>query len=167
MQKIDLSKLLLIDVETAPQESAFGLLSKRMQSFWEKKNAFGRYAELPPEETYFNRAGLFAEFGKVVCISAGYFYKRGGVLQLKIKSFTGENESEILKDFSKMLVEHFNSIERFLLCGHNITEFDVPFLSRRLLANSLPIPELLDLSGLKPWQVPHLDTMRFWKFGGL
>jgi DNA polymerase elongation subunit (family B) len=51
------------------------------------------------------------------------------------------------------------------LCAHNGKEFDFPYLSRRMLVNSITLPSLLHLSGAKKWEVPHLDTMEMWKFG--
>lgn len=165
MQKTPLANLVFIDIETVPSVSSYGELSQTEQTLWSHKVRFTRWSEVEPETSFEERGGIYAEFGKVVCISIGFFYYDDSGLRFRVKSFFDDNEVELLKSFSALMNEHFNSIIDYVLCGHNIREFDVPYLCRRMLINGLAIPTLLDLSGLKPWQIPHLDTMQFWKFG--
>jgi len=165
MQKTALANLVFIDIETVPSVPVFGELSQTEQNLWSHKVRFTRWSDVEPEVSFGERAGIYAEFGKVVCISVGFFYYSEEGLRFRVKSFYDENEISLLKSFSALMTEHYNNTIDFVLCGHNIREFDVPYLCRRMLINGLPIPALLDLSGLKPWQIPHLDTMQFWKFG--
>jgi len=116
-----------------------------------------------PDELY-NRAGIYAEFGKIICICAGYFYDNGSALNFKVKAFYGHDENTLLKNFSEMLDKSFN-LEEHQLCAHNGREFDFPYIARRCIVNGIPIPALLDNTGKKPWEVRLLDTMEMWKFG--
>jgi len=165
MQTTALPKLVFIDIETVPSVSSYGDLSPTDKSLWAHKVRFTRYSEMDPVISFAERGGVYAEFGKIVCISIGFFYYSEAGLRFRTKSFYDDDEVRLLKDFSSLMNSHYNNTIDFVLCGHNIREFDVPFLCRRMLINGLPIPTLLDLSGLKPWQIPHLDTMQFWKFG--
>jgi DNA polymerase elongation subunit (family B) len=108
-------------------------------------------------------AAIFAEFGKVVCISAGYIYNKKGKEHLKLKSFYNDDESILLNDFSSLLAS-WNKLDR-TLCGHNIKEFDIPYIARRMLINGIPLPDMLNIAGKKPWEVQFLDTLELWKFG--
>ena len=115
-------------------------------------------------EFYKKKAGIMAEFAKVVCISVGYLFKEKGENHFRIKSFYGDEEKELLSDFILLLNKEFNT-KSHLLCAHNGKEFDFPFLARRILVNGLKLPKLLDIAGKKPWEVNHLDTMELWRFG--
>ncbi len=165
MQKTALANLVFIDIETVPSVSHYGELSPTEQNLWSHKVRFTRWADKEPEDSFGERAGIYAEFGKVICISVGFFYYSEAGLRFRVKSFYDDDEVALLKSFSALMDEHYGNTIDYVLCGHNIREFDVPYLCRRMLINGLPIPKLLDLSGLKPWQIPHLDTMQFWKFG--
>ena len=112
----------------------------------------------------YGRAGIYAEFGKIVCISVGFINERGTGRELRVKSFAGEDEKALLTDFAKLLNSHFDLPDN-LLCGHNGKEFDFPYIARRMIINGISIPKILDLTGKKPWEVAHLDTMQMWKFG--
>lgn len=127
---------------------------------WDKKAAYLKKEEEDSPASLFPRAGIYAEFGKVVCISFGMLIDGN----FRIKSFFGDDEKALLTDFANLLESKFSSKE-FLLCAHNGKEFDFPYLSRRMLINGMSLPEILDLAGKKPWEVPHLDTMELWKFG--
>jgi predicted PolB exonuclease-like 3'-5' exonuclease len=124
---------------------------------WNKKWQYSR--DTSPEEQY-NKAGIYAEFAKVVCIGLGYYNNN----KLRLKAISGENEAELLTQFSELLNTHFNS-NTHVLCAHNGKEFDFPFLCRRYLINNIALPKLLQIQGLKPWEVKHIDTMDLWKFG--
>jgi predicted PolB exonuclease-like 3'-5' exonuclease len=132
------------------------------------KNIIGRVTneeEFTPSQTYAQKAGIFAEFGKIICISVGFLLQEKGPV-FRIKSFAGHDEKKLLSDFSNLLDKHFGNPKKDYLCGHNIKEFDVPYLCRRLLIHGLDFPNLLDISGKKPWDLEYLlDTMQLWKFG--
>ncbi len=159
---IPLQKILFLDIETVPACSAYDELSDTFKSLWDKKAIqIQRTAEeINPEEIYSN-AAIYAEFGKIVCISVGYFARER---ELRIKSFYGDDEKELLFDFCSLLNKHFNTNEH-LLCAHNGKEFDFPYIARRLLINGMEIPRALNTAGKKPWEINHLDTMELWKFG--
>jgi uncharacterized protein YprB with RNaseH-like and TPR domain len=151
-----------LDIETVPQKAEFSELGEVNQLLWEQKTQYQRKDEFSPEEFY-DRAGIWAEFGKIVCISVGFFAIKGDQRNLRVKSFSGE-EKQILKEFKALLRDHFNQAKH-LLCAHNGKEFDFPYIARRMIINGIEIPYKLDLFGKKPWEVPHLDTMELWKFG--
>lgn len=149
------TKILFLDIETVSQKSSYDELSQRMQNLWNKKSIRIRQSEEEtPEETY-KRAGIYAEFGKIVCISIGYFHED----KFRVTAIYGDDEREILETFSRKIV-NFNT-----LCAHNGKEFDFPYICRRMLINGLKIPYILDVSGKKPWETAFLDTMEMWRFG--
>ncbi|MFN3752866.1 3'-5' exonuclease [Flavobacterium sp.] len=162
IEKIPLNNILFLDIETVPEEENFGVLDNEMKVLWEQKTQYQRKEEYTPEDFY-ERAGIWAEFGKIVCISVGYFANKNDIRNFRVTSFFGE-EKKILKDFSALLDNHFNGAQH-LLCGHNAKEFDIPFIARRMIINQIAIPAKLNLFGKKPWEIPHLDTLELWKFG--
>lgn len=162
IDKILLEHILFLDIETVPEQAAYGDLDSEMQLLYEAKTSHQRKDLLSAEEFYSN-AGIWAEFGKIVCISVGYFVFKNDIRQFRTTSFFGE-EPQLLKDFSALLEEHFSK-PQFVLCGHNAKEFDYPFLARRMIIHGLKIPSKLNLFGKKPWEIPHLDTLELWKFG--
>ena len=162
IHKIPLENLVFFDIETVPATATWDELDAEMQQYWEEKTRYQRREEYSPEEFY-ERAGIWAEFGKVICISIGYFHLKNDLRQLRITSFYGE-EKALLEQFGQLLSGHFRS-PSYVLCGHNSKEFDIPYLCRRFLIHGVPLPEKLNLFGKKPWEVPHLDTMELWKFG--
>lgn len=167
---MDLKKLtknlLFIDIETASQESSFADLSPRMQKLWERKSMFLKNEEaISFEDQYFDRAAIYAEFGKVITIGLGFFYWNDeNQLCLKVKTIVGDTEKEILEEFKILLEQRFKAKE-LALCAHNGKEFDFPYLCRRMLINGISLPKALNISGKKPWEVPHYDTLEMWKFG--
>jgi 3'-5' exonuclease len=163
LDRINLKNILILDIETVPQQEAYDRLSDEWKELWKKKMQRDIREGLSPDGLY-QRAGIFAEFGKIICICAGYFYENGDGLAFKVKAFYGDDETELLCDFSDTLNKSFSS-EDHMLCGHNSKEFDFPYIARRCLVNGLPIPYLLDNGGKKPWEVQLLDTMDMWKFG--
>jgi 3'-5' exonuclease len=159
LEQYDLHNLLVIDIETVPQYSSFDQVPEHFQKLWDLKTQYQRKEETP--EGFYERAGIWAEFGKIVCISAGIF-TGGKTTGLRVKSFASHNEKEILEGFSALLTSQPASL---ILCAHNGKEFDFPYICRRMLVNGLKIPSQLEISGKKPWEVNHLDTMELWKFG--
>ena len=162
IEKMNLEHLLFLDIETVPEQENFNVLDAEMQSLWELKTQYQRKDEFTPEDFY-ERAGIWAEFGKIVCISVGYFTFKGDIRHFRVTSFFGD-EKKILQDFSNLLNNHFNQPQH-VLCGHNAKEFDIPFIARRMIINQIALPQKLNLFGKKPWEVPHLDTLELWKFG--
>ena len=162
LKKIKLENILFLDIETVPLFAEYSKLDETEKILWEQKTNYQRKDEFTPEEFY-DRAGIWAEFGKIVCISVGHFVFKGGIRNFRVKSFFGE-EKDILNDFKNLLERHFSK-PYHLLCAHNGKEFDFPFIARRMIINHIDIPFKLNLFGKKPWEVPHLDTLELWKFG--
>lgn len=161
LKTLDLNQVMVIDIETVPQYQSFKELPEHFQRLWEQKTHFQRKPEQSAEEFY-ERAGILAEFGKIICISLGIFSMQNKQQLLRIKSFSGHNEFEILNQFYSLLEKQ---IPTLILCAHNGKEFDYPYLCRRMLVNGIEIPKILQIAGKKPWEVNHLDTMELWKFG--
>lgn len=168
-----LKKCLFIDIETVSEYSAYDELPDDMKYLWDIK-ATQIKKSLPPSseditaaDLYVQKAGIFAEFSKVVCISMGFLsFEDDFPSKIRIKSLAGHDEKVLLEDFSRLLVNHYNDPENSRICGHNIKEFDIPFLCRRMVVNHVRFPPLLDISGKKPWQTSQiLDTMDMWRFG--
>jgi len=162
LERIPLENILFLDLETVPEKASYEELSDEARELWELKTRFQRKEEISPEDFY-ERAGIWAEFGKIICISAGFFQGEGSKRRFRLRSFAGE-ERDILEAFSELLNDYYRSPRKFL-CAHNGKEFDFPYLARRLLIHGLPLPDKLNLFGKKPWEVPHLDTMELWRFG--
>ena len=165
MSTYPLHNILFLDIETVPQHPSFELLPNEWKDLWIKKaEALLRNRENETTESIYPRAGIYAEFGKIICISCGYLQGQGADKKIILKSFAGDNEALLLHEFSEMLKKWSGTEPRYL-CAHNGKEFDFPYLCRRLLINKLPIPPVLNTAGKKPWEVQHLDTMELWKFG--
>ena len=162
LDKIRLENILFLDIETVPEVSSFAELLTEKQELFAAKTEYQRKDEITAEDFY-ERAGIWAEFGKIICISVGYFVDLDKNRSFRVKSFSGE-EKLILNDFKNLLENHFNK-PNHLLCGHNSKEFDFPYIARRMIINGISLPDKLNLFGKKPWEVSHLDTMDLWKFG--
>ncbi|MDC8002424.1 3'-5' exonuclease [Aureisphaera galaxeae] len=162
VKRIHLEHILFLDIETVPQHERYSELDETTQELWEKKTEYQRKESFTGEEFY-DRAGIWAEFGKIICISCGYFKLNGDVRNFRVTSFHGE-ERQILLDFKTLLESYFNK-PHHLLCAHNGKEFDFPYIARRMIIHGIDIPFKLNLFGKKPWEVPHLDTLELWKFG--
>ncbi|WLD23108.1 3'-5' exonuclease [Flavobacterium dauae] len=162
IDKIVLPNILFLDIETVPQSQFFNDLPQETQQLFADKTQYQRKDDLTPEEFY-DRAGIWAEFGKIICISVGYFTIKNAERQFRTKSIIGE-EKQLLEEFNDLVKTHFSN-PAFVFCGHNIKEFDIPYICRRMLINGINIPEKLQLFGRKPWEIPHLDTLELWKFG--
>ncbi len=163
LDRINLKNVLVLDIETVPQYATYDEVPEIWKELWKKKMQRDIKDGLTADGLY-QRAGIYAEFGKIICICAGYFFETGDRLQFKVKAFYGDDEKKLLADFSEAVNKGF-STEEHLLCGHNSKEFDFPYIARRCLINGLPIPYLLDNAGKKPWEVQLIDTMDMWKFG--
>lgn len=161
LNDLSLDDVLFLDIETVSAVADFDQLNDRFKTLWEKKAELLRRNN--PDSTadeLYKSAGIYSEFGKIVCISCGF--ANGN--EFRVKSFYGDDEKILLEEFAELLNRHYSS-NRYLLCAHNGKEFDFPYIARRMLINRIEIPEILNLAGKKPWEVRHLDTMELWKFG--
>lgn len=157
LENIKLPTILFLDIETAPIVYNYNALDENIRQLWDTKF---RYQQSESPEIQYQKAGIYAEFAKVICISVGFFNEE----TFRIKSFSGHDEKQVLEDFATLLNTHYNRKDN-LLCAHNGKEFDFPFLCRRMLVNNVKLPKTLNIAGKKPWEVNHLDTMELWKFG--
>jgi uncharacterized protein YprB with RNaseH-like and TPR domain len=158
-----LNNILFLDIETVPKEKNWKSLNETEKNLFEQKTKYQRKEEHTAEEFY-ERAGIWAEFGKIICISVGYFSGFKEERKFRIKSFFGNDEFKLLSEFKELLEIHFSRKEN-VLCAHNGKEFDFPFIARRMIIHKIELPKKLNLFGKKPWEVPHLDTLEMWKFG--
>ncbi|MDP3313845.1 3'-5' exonuclease [Lutibacter sp.] len=160
---LDFEKILFLDIETVPEVENFEELSKIKKELFDAKTQYQRKDEITAEDFY-QRAGIWAEFGKIVCISVGYFTNfKSDSRNFRVTSFYGE-EKKVLENFAALVLKHFDK-PNHLLCAHNGKEFDFPYISRRMIINQIKLPNSLNLFGKKPWEIQHLDTMDLWKFG--
>ena len=173
LNNIDITKILFLDVECVSSKSSYDDLDETFQALWAHK-AKGILRKDNPEPTgediancYKEKAAIYAEFGKIICISVGHLIRdTNKKLMVRLKSFANDDEAVLLNDFCQMLQQHFNNPSIHYLCGHNIKEFDIPYICRRMVVNQLPFPALLQLHGKKPWETKYLlDTLQLWKFG--
>ena len=159
LEQYDLHNMMVLDIETVPQYSTHDQVPLHLQKLWDLKTQYQRKEETA--EGFYSRAGIWAEFGKIICISVGIF-TQGKNTGLRVKSFASHEEKALLLDFSALLESQPNSL---ILCAHNGKEFDFPYICRRMLIHSIKFPPQLELTGKKPWEINHLDTMELWKFG--
>lgn len=164
LEQIALDEILFLDIETVSQSPVFDQLDDDFKTLWTEKSRFMREKNNLTIEDSYESAGIYAEFGKVICVSAGYFASRQGERIFRVTSFYGDDEDVVLHDFAEMLNQHTGNKFK-ILCAHNGKEFDFPYLCRRMLVNNIALPQLLDIAGKKPWEIAHLDTMELWKFG--
>jgi hypothetical protein len=157
--------ILFIDIETAPQKPEFSELPEHFQKLWDKKSIHFRNENQLPADVY-ERAGIYAEFGRIICISSGVIIQKNGERFYRVKSFHDADERKLLIAFNEML-EKFTANPGKKLCAHNGQEFDYPYIARRTLINGLRLPKILDVAGAKPWEIKDrlLDTLQMWKFG--
>jgi DNA polymerase elongation subunit (family B) len=161
----DLKDILFLDIETVATSGDYATLDERLKVQWSRKASFLRREEgMTDEDLFHQRAGIYAEFGKVVCIAVGKLYENErGEASLRIKAYCHDDEKTLLQEFKSMVEKLDNP--NLKLCAHNGKEFDFPYLCRRMLVNEIPLPGVLNLAGKKPWETPHLDTLDMWKFG--
>jgi predicted PolB exonuclease-like 3'-5' exonuclease len=164
-ETISSEDILFIDIETVPQYPVFESLPDHFKHLWEKKSGYFRESGQTAADVY-ERAGIYAEFGRIICISAGVIIQKQGERFYRVKTFHDQDEKKLLSEFNGML-EKFTSNPGKKVCAHNGQEFDYPYISRRTLINGLKLPRILDISGAKPWEIKDrlLDTLQLWKFG--
>ena len=166
LEKVNLEKVLFLDIETAPQTYKIEDLDEAKKNLFISKTRFIHQGEGDAiEKAYNDRSSIFAEFGKIICISVGFVHTNSiGEKQIRMKSFYHDDEETLLHQFVDLLNDKYNT-PYHILCGHNAKEFDFPYICRRLLINGIKLPNILDIAGKKPWEISHLDTMELWKFG--
>lgn len=173
IENIDIANILFLDLECVSSQPSYDDLDETFQELWhsKSKNLLKKAeADLSGEEVemlYREKAAIYAEFGKIICISVGIIVRDADQkLGVRLKSFSHQDEKQLLRDFCQLLSQYYNNPDKFFLCGHNIKEFDIPYICRRLVVHQLEFPKLLQIHGKKPWEVKYLlDTMELWKFG--
>ena len=158
---IQLSKILFLDIETVPFLPSYDDLSDDWQRLWDKKAQYLIKNDVDTPSDIFQQAGIYAEFGRIICISVGIIDKSN---EVRTKSFYGDDEKQLLQDFATMLQKFYNTDTHYL-AAHNGKEFDYPYIARRMLVNNISLPKILDFAGKKPWEIRHIDTLDLWKFG--
>ena len=171
MLKSDLQKIMFLDIETVPQTSDYSELSSELAHIWEDKYSLlqkrmpEKYRdETTAAEAFNSSAGIYSEFGKIVCISVGFVHFQGVEMHFRTKSFAGDDERLLLIEFTHLIAK-FCTTKEHTLCGHNIKEFDIPYICRRMLINGLALPSIFQIAGKKPWEISFIDTLELWKFG--
>lgn len=160
LYNLNLNQVLFLDIETVPALPDYEQLSEKMKKLWDRKAKYLKTEEMQDPAELYERAGIYSEFGRIVCISVGMFNGN----EFRVKSFYGDDEKIFLTEFAEMLLRHYNHPQQ-LLCAHNGKEFDFPYIARRMLINGIELPDILQMAGKKPWEIRHLDTMELWKFG--
>jgi len=167
LNHLNLEHLIVIDIETVPGNPEFLSVSPILRELYLKKSERLKAEGENEDDQYFNHAGIYAEFGKIICISLGIFKheKQTDEWHFRIKSICGDDEHKLLGEFGELLNHHYKNPHHYQFCGHNIREFDIPYLCRRMLIHGIPLPAMLDISGKKPYEVNMMDTMQLWRFG--
>ncbi|MFO7828999.1 MAG: 3'-5' exonuclease [Bacteroidales bacterium] len=164
LDHLKVENILFLDIETVPQYSDFDAVPDKFKEFWEKKSSYFRSDDESAADVY-QRAGIYAEYGKIICISVGIVVHKNDGPFFRLKSFYGSDEKLLLADFAEMLDKYNATNKGVYLCAHNGKEFDFPYIARRMLINGIKLPAILDVAGKKPWEVTFLDTLELWKFG--
>ncbi len=164
LKKLPLRKILFLDIETVPQIYKFQDADEKTKELFSSKTRFLQNDEKTIEEIYNERASIYAEFGKIICISVGFVNEKVTGKQIRLKSFYGDDEETLLRQFKQLLEDNYSDSSS-ILCGHNAKEFDFPYICRRMLIHGIELPNILDIAGKKPWEIAHIDTMELWKFG--
>ncbi len=163
-----LKNILFIDIETVSVAPDYNQLSKGLQAEWTRKSKYLKsniIENAEPSMLFAEKAGIFSEFAKVVCIVVGSLQHTNNEWKLRLKSLSGDDEKVLLNEFCELLSRFIGFNPELRFCGHNIKEFDIPFLCRRMVINGMALPECMQLSGKKPWEINHLDTLELWRFG--
>ena len=172
LSELNLADVIVLDIECVSGFKTYAEMPPVMQTLWNGKSEQIQKSKplelrLPPPENYTEMAGIYAEYGKIVCVSVGAFYtnKETGELNFRLASYYSHDEQKLLSDLAEMLNRRYYDPKKHRICGHNVKEFDIPYMARRMVINSVPLPNLLNIAGKKPWENSALDTMELWKFG--
>ena len=165
LKNLNIEEVLFLDIETVPLAPEYSELNEKWQQLWENKMKY-QISNDEPAEVLYDRAGIYAEFGRIICISAGYVFQKKGEFFFRVKSFADENEEKLIRNFFNAW-DAFSRAGKRRLCAHNGQEFDFQYISRRALVNNLNLPKIMDIAGAKPWEIKDqlIDTLQLWKFG--
>ena len=165
LENLNIEEVLFLDIETAPLAPEYNELTEKWRQLWEHKMQYNINNGETAGDLY-DRAGIYAEFGKIICISAGYVTQKQGELFFRVKSFYDDDEKKLISNFFNAW-EKFSRAGKRRLCAHNGQDFDYPYIARRALVNNVSLPKILDIAGSKPWEVKEqlIDTLQLWKFG--
>jgi len=168
MIKIPITKILFIDIETVGGCKNYESckitnpnVAKQYVKYidWFVKR-FPEDSQLSLDEIFIRRASLVPEFAKIVCVSVAFVTDKD---EIKTQSFSGDDEKELLKDCQKLL-DRCGKLD-FYLCGHNLKNFDIPMLAKRMIINGLMPPSILPSYDTKPWEIKAIDTKEIWQYG--
>lgn len=161
-----LNNLFIIDIETVPMVKDFSMLDENWQQLWCDKASKSLTENISADESWNQKAGILAEFGKIICISTAFFYTNENRENcLRVKSISGDDEHQLLLDFIELCGKMLKHNKNYQFAGHNIKEFDIPYICRRILINKIALPQFFWLHDKKPWEVNYFDTLNWWKFG--
>ena len=164
LENVNIRDVLFLDIETVPLHPSASDVPAEEMELWEKKTRYTRKDGETAEEAY-AKAGIWAEFGRVICISMGFLFFRDEERCFRVKSFYHNDEKQLLQEAAQQIEQFFTKRTKVKLCAHNGKEFDFPYMARRMLINGIKLPKVLNVAGFKPWEVPFLDTLELWKFG--
>lgn len=163
LKNLNPENIIFLDIETVSSVRDYDALPEDWQHLWDRKAKSLAKQDESPAEIY-ERAGIYAEFGRIICIGVGVLRGYNDEYKLRVKAISGDDEKQVLEDFANLLRTRFMG-NQFVLCAHNGKEFDFPYIARRMMVHGIKLPQQLDFAGKKPWEVPHIDTMELWKFG--
>ena len=168
MINIPITKILFLDIETVGGCPNYESCEKFSPDIADQFNKYfdwflKRFPEdngLTKDEVFKKRAALVPEFAKIVCVSVAFVLDNG---ETKKQSFSGDDEKTLLKDVRSLL----DRCEKlgFYLCGHNLKNFDIPMLAKRMLIQNILPPSILPAFNTKPWEIRAIDTKEVWQFG--
>lgn len=168
MINIPLSKILFLDIETVGVQPDWDSLVKNLPALsfqfqnyfdWFQKR-FPEDSQLSLDEIFAKRTALVPEFAKIICVSVAFVMDNG---EIKRQTFSGDNEQELLSGVQKLL-DRCGKLD-FHLCGHNLKNFDIPMLAKRMIINGLLPPSILPSYDTKPWEIKAIDTKEIWQYG--
>lgn len=164
LQGIHPRNFLFMDIETARIQDKLTTNTELFKSWEYKRRKEGETLVKDLKKSFEHKAALYAEFGKVVCISIGKIVDE----KLVVQSYYGDDEKEVLEKIKKVLTAFYKKFPDLMLCGHSIIGFDIPFLMRRMIINGIQVPSFLDLTTSKPWTLSDdiVDIAQIWKTTG-
>jgi len=171
MIKIPLPKILFLDIETVGLCKDYDTcviehpkiaehFDKYFDWFIKRFPEDALITENQKNKVFATRCALVPEFAKIVCISVAFVMENGDV---KKQTFSNDNETQLLQDCQKLL-DRCGRLE-FWLCGHNLKNFDIPMMAKRMVINGLLPPSILPSYDTKPWDIKAIDTREIWQFG--
>lgn len=168
MINLPITKILFLDIETVGIEKDYNTCKEKKPQIAEQfSNYFDWFEKRFPEDKgknlndmFSRRAALVPEFAKIVTISVAFVTDSG---EIKTQTFSDHDEFKLLKDSQKLL-DRVGKLD-FWLCGHNLKNFDIPMLSKRMVINGLLPPSILPSYDTKPWEIKAIDTKEIWQFG--